>query len=174
MEPMGAQAAVITHPGVVEVEAALDNKPTPHFSMPVVLALHSQNTQIISGEGHHVSQAAPIFDQRDQTVTTQYNAAGDINVGAMKTVDELVTALDALKLDLRAAHDDGAISELVEAKTKTPLLEAIEEAKKPEPDKNKVLAFLDSAKLALGGVAAVGAIVDSIGKIYEWVKQHTL
>ncbi len=44
-----------------------------------------------------------IFDQRNQTVTYQYNAAGDINFGSVTNHTEVTAQLDKLEAELNTA-----------------------------------------------------------------------
>ena len=63
------------------------------------------------------------------------------------------------------------ISELVESKTKTALLEAIEEVKKTKPDKKSLLDYLRNAVDCLKDVAAVVGIVEAITKACQWAER---
>ena len=125
----------------------------------------------MSGSGHQVSQGSSIFDQRGQRVNYQYNAAGNINLGAVQDTTELASQLDLLKQELTKAREHEVISELTESKAKTALLEAIEEAKKSEPDKKSLLTYLGDAKDYLKDIAAIAGIVRAVIKAYEWVDQ---
>jgi hypothetical protein len=52
-----------------------------------------------------------IFDQRGQQVTYQYNAAGDINVGAVQNRMDLVGELGKLQRELTQARQAGVLDE---------------------------------------------------------------
>jgi hypothetical protein len=112
-----------------------------------------------------------LFDQRGQHVNYQYNAAGNINFGAVQNSYDLAAELEKLEAELTQARDQQAVDRLTAAKAATPLLEAAEEAKKPEPDKRSLLSYLDTAKDCLKGVAAVGGIVEAVTKACEWVEK---
>ena len=71
----------ITHKGIVEVEATRSKKPTEHFPYNVVMY------------GGSVS----VFDQREQHVNYQYNAAGDINISAVQNTLQLADQLEKLR-----------------------------------------------------------------------------
>lgn len=111
-----------------------------------------------------------VFDQRGQQVTYQYNAAGNINFGAVQNSYDLAAELEKLEEELAKAREGQAIDKLTAAKASTPLLEAAEEAKKPEPNKTTLLDYLKSAKTCLEGIAAVGGITEAITKAYTWVQ----
>ena len=53
----------------------------------------------------------PIFDQRHQKVTYQYNAAGDINFGAVQNKMDLVAQLEALQAELNRALEQGVFED---------------------------------------------------------------
>src|SRR5438128_601809 len=152
----------ITHWGVKEVEDAIDQKPTAHFPANIIILANSPGANVMSGSGHQVSQGSSIFDQRGQRVNYQYNAAGNINLGAVQDTTELASQLDLLKQELTKAREHEVISELTESKAKTALLEAIEEAKKSEPDKKSLLTYLGDAKDYLKDIAAIAGIVRAV------------
>ena len=161
----------ITHWGVKEVEDALDHKPTAHFPGNIVLLVNSPGANVSSGEGHSTSNTSVIFDQRGQHVNYQYNSAGNINIGSVQDRADLVSQLDLLKQEIAKAHEGSVISELTESRAKMPILEAIEEAKKPKPDKSSLLTYLGDTKDCLKGIAALGGIVEAVTKAYEWVEK---
>jgi len=160
----------ITHWGIKEVEDALDRKPTSHFPANIVILTNSPGASVVSGSPNQ----STIFDQRGQQVNYQYNAAGNINFGTVQNSADLVSQLDLLKQELSNARNGQAISELTESKAKTPLLEAIEEAKKPAPDKRSLLSYLGQVKDCLKGISAISGIVDAVTKAYEWVESSIL
>ena len=161
----------ITHWGVKEVEDALDHKQTAHFPANIVLLVNSPGASVISGEGHQVTHSSSVFDQRGQNVNYQYNAAGNINVGTMQSEADLISQLDLLKQELAKARERSVITELTESKAKTPLLEAIQEAERPKPDKKSLLTHFDDIKDCLKGITAVEGIVEAVTKAYEWVEK---
>lgn len=157
----------ITHWGVKEVEDAIDQKPTAHFPANIIILTNSPGANVVSGTGYQVST---VFDQRNQHVNYQFNAAGDINLGAVQNRSEFINQLELIKQELSKALAGQVISELTESKAKTQILEAIEEAKKPEPDKNSLLAYLWQATDYLKDITAIAGIVDAITKAYKWVE----
>jgi hypothetical protein len=160
----------ITHWGIKEVEDALDQRPTAHFPANIVILSNSPGANVVSGSGHQFSPGASIFDQRGQQVRYQYNAAGNINFGTVRNCTDLISQLDLLKQELVRACEEQAITELTESKARTPLLEAIEQAKRPQPDKTSLLSYLTQAKDCLKDIAEVNGIVEAFVKAYEWVQ----
>lgn len=162
----------ITHWGVKEVEDALDQKPTAHFPANIVILTNSPGANVISGAGHQFSPGASIFDQRGQSVNYQYNAAGNINIGGIQNTADFISQLDLLKQEVSKACEAQLINELTESKTKTQLLEAIEEAKKTSPNKTSLLNYLDLAKDCLKGVTEISGLVDAVTKACIWVNNY--
>jgi hypothetical protein len=112
-----------------------------------------------------------IFDQRGQQVTYQYNAAGDINFGAVQNRIDLVGELGKLQGEMTKAKQAGVFDEGVATDAEYQLTKAVQEAKKPAPDKGTVLGHLNSAKTLVEGVAAAGGLVTALTKAAELVQQ---
>jgi hypothetical protein len=112
-----------------------------------------------------------IFDQRGQQVTYQYNAAGDINFGAVQNRMDLVGELGKLQLEMTQARQAGVFDEGVATDAAYQLTKAVQEGKKPAPDKGTLLGYLGSAKTLVEGVAAAGGLVTALTKAAELVQQ---
>jgi hypothetical protein len=112
-----------------------------------------------------------IFDQRGQRVTYQYNAAGDINFGAVQNRMDLVGELGKLQGELTKAKQAGVFDEGVATDAEYQLTKAVQEARKPAPDKRTVLDHLTSAKTVVEGVAAAGGLVTALTKAAELVQR---
>lgn len=112
-----------------------------------------------------------IFDQRGQHVSYQYNAAGDINFGAVQNRMEVVGELAKLQAELRQAIQTGLFDEEVATDADYQLTKAVQQAKKPEPDKKTILEHLSGAKALIEGVAAASGLVNALTKAAEVVQQ---
>lgn len=112
-----------------------------------------------------------IFDQRGQRITYQYNAAGDINVGAVQNRMDLVGELGKLQREMTQARQAGVFDEGMATDAEYQLTKAVQEAKKPAPDKRTILDHLGSAKTLVEGVAAAGGLVTALTKAAELVRQ---
>jgi hypothetical protein len=112
-----------------------------------------------------------IFDQRGQQVTYQYNAAGDINFGAVQNRMDVVGELGKLPREMTKAKQAGVFDEGVATDAEYQLTKAVQEAKKPEPNKGTVLGHLTSAKTLVEGVAAAGGLVTALTKAVELVQR---
>jgi len=116
------------------------------------------------------------FDQRHQTVTYQYNAAGNINVGAVQTKDDLVQQLTLLKADVEKAKQGRVLDEEVATDVDYRLTKASQQAQKPQPDKQGMLSYLGEAKALVEGVATAGGalagLVTALGQAAQQVQTH--
>jgi hypothetical protein len=111
------------------------------------------------------------FDQRGQRVTYQYNAAGDINFGAVQNRMDLVGELGKLQREMTQARQAGVFDEGVATDAEYQLTKAVQEAKKPAPDKPTLLNHLTSAKTLVEGVTAAGSLVTALTKAAELVQR---
>jgi hypothetical protein len=148
---MGSSDISITHQGIVEVEKALSKPDQPtQYSPPVNV----------------------IFDQRGQHVTYQYNAAGDINFGAVQNRMDVVAELEKLKAEFERAHEAGVLDEDTVLDARYQIDKAASQANKEEPDKKSVLEHLEAAKALIAGVAGaaglVTALVEAAGKVQQF------
>lgn len=157
----------ITHWGIKEVEDALVQKPTAHFPANIIILTNSPGATVSTGPSN---TSSTVFDQRYQHVKYQYNAAGSINFDAATSQDDLIKILDLLKTELKRAVDTQNIDELLESKIRTSILEAIAEAKKAQPEKTSLLAFLKQASESISGIESVTELASGIEKAYEWTK----
>ena len=111
------------------------------------------------------------FDQRGQRVTYQYNAAGDINFGAVQNRVDVVGELGKLQREMTTARQAGVFNEEVATDAEYQLTKAVQEAKRPAPDKKTILDHLSSAKTLVEGVAAAGGLVTALTRAAEVVQQ---
>lgn len=113
-----------------------------------------------------------VFDQRGQHVTYQYNAAGDINFGAVQNRMDLLAQLEALQTELDRAVAQGVFEdEEVAVETEAALKKALIQAKKPEPDKKKLIDRLQEARALLEGVAAAAGLVGALASAASLVQK---
>ena len=109
------------------------------------------------------------FDQRGQHVKYQYNAAGDINFGAVQNKMEVIGQLENLRTELKRAIDAGVFAEDAATDAEYQLKKAVQQAKKPEPDKKSTLDYLKGARTLIKGVAATEGLVSALVKAVEAV-----
>jgi hypothetical protein len=133
---------------------------------------------IMGGTNHVVNAASisegdkmAIFDQRNQKVNYQYNAAGDINFEAVQDRAELREELEKLKAELSKAAAAEAIDAEIITDAEYQLTKAIRQTQKPEPDKQTILTYINGAKTVIEGVASAAGIATALVKAGELV-QH--
>jgi hypothetical protein len=102
------------------------------------------------------------FDQRGQKVTYQFNAAGDINIEAVRNRQEAVVQLQKLLAEFEKAAQAKAIPDDVAVDAEYQLKKALQLAVKPEGDKKTILEYLGKAKTFLENVAAAGGLVHTL------------
>ena len=111
------------------------------------------------------------FDQRGQRVNYQYNAAGNINFGAVQNRLELVTELEKLQGEMTKAIEASVFDESLATDVDYRIKKAVQEAKKDEPNKKTILEHLEEAKNLIKEVAAAGGLVMALVKAVELVRQ---
>lgn len=111
------------------------------------------------------------FDQRGQKVTYQYNAAGNINFGAVQNQMALVDELEKLKREIATAKDAQAIDDEIATDAQYHLTKATQQAIKEQPDKHSVLAHINKAKELLRGATELGELVSAMVKAAEVVQR---
>lgn len=110
------------------------------------------------------------FDQRNQQVGYQYNAAGNINFGSIQTPADLLTELEKFKEEFDNAVQAGIFDEDVAIDAEYEVKKAIQEAKKPEPNKQTILERLQGAKALIAGVAAAAGLIKALAEAADVVK----
>ena len=108
-----------------------------------------------------------VFDQRGQKVTYQYNAAGNINFGAVQNKVDVVAELEKLQAELDQAIESGVFDEDAATDAEYQLKKAVQQAKKPEPDKKTLLDHLNQAKGIIVGVAATVTAATGLATAFE-------
>ncbi len=107
-----------------------------------------------------------VFDQRNQTVTYQYNAAGNIDIGAIQNKLELTNELRKLQGELTTAIEHKALDNDSAIDAEYQLKKAVSQAEKIAPEKPVLIKHLSKAKELVSGVSGLaGAIGQAIEKI---------
>jgi hypothetical protein len=109
----------------------------------------------------------PVFDQRGQKVTYQYNAAGNINFDAVQNRADLVSELEKLKAEISKAGEAQVIEAELVTDAQYQIQKAVDQAKKPEPNQHSILEHLGKAKDVVKGVVDAGGLVTGIMKAME-------
>ena len=133
----------------------------------------------IMGDAHGVLGSAQtvaqggnmtVFDQRNQNVNYQYNAAGAINFETVQNETELVAELEKLKQEFSKAGSAGVIDAEVVTDAEYQVTKAIQQAQKPQPDKKTIVDHLTSAKRVLDGITVATGMVTALVKAIALVQ----
>ena len=111
------------------------------------------------------------FDMRGQRVTNQYNAGRDINFGAVQTPDDLIALLEALNGQVTQAQQASVLSEETATDAQYQVTKAIQQAKKPTPDKKTIVDHLTAAKALLDNITATSGLVTALVGAVEVVQK---
>ena len=106
------------------------------------------------------------FDQKQQTVTYQYNA-DIINFGNVSNRADFARQVDNLSSEISRAQDLKAIDPKVAAQAVNAVNEASANAKSSEPDKSKIVSLLETAGNLVKGATALGGLYMGITKAIE-------
>jgi hypothetical protein len=112
-----------------------------------------------------------VFDQRNQNVNYQYNAAGDINFESVTNKVELLAELAKLKTELSKAGSADVIDAEIVTDAEYQITKAIQQAQKPQPDKKTIVDHLNTAKKFIDGITAAGGMVTGLVKAIALVQQ---
>ena len=110
------------------------------------------------------------FDQRGQHVTYQYNAAGNITIGAAQSVAEFATELGKLRDEVDKASTAGALDKGVALDAKYQLDKAAQQTEKSAPDKNALVGHLTAAKDLVAQVGSAAGLVTGLVQAIEKVQ----
>ncbi len=111
------------------------------------------------------------FDQRGQQVTNQYNAGRDMNFGAVQNPIDLIAELEKLKGEIAQAKEADIVSDETATDAEYQVTKAIQQAKKPNPDKKTILDHLNTAKALIEDVAAASGLVTALISAAEVVQK---
>jgi hypothetical protein len=111
------------------------------------------------------------FDQRAQKVTYQYNAAGNINFGAVTTNTDIVVELNKLLDEVTKAIKIGAIDPENGVDVESKLKNAIIKIKKSKPDKKSVLDNIEGAKKIIESMASATGLVGGFIQAAEAIRR---
>ena len=112
-----------------------------------------------------------VFDQRGQQVNAQYNAARDINFGAVQNQIQFIEQLEMLQEELTRAIDAGTLDEGIATDANYQMTKAIQQAKKESPDKKSITDHLKTVVSLLSGATALTGLVKGVSEAIEAVQK---
>lgn len=113
----------------------------------------------------------PFFNQRGQYVTYQYNAAGNINFAGAEDKVDVVVELEKLLTELDKAIEASIFDQELAVDVRYHLTKAIQQARKPTPNKVSVVDHLNQAKLLIGDVDVAADLVEALTDATKSVKK---
>jgi len=108
---------------------------------------------------------------RGQRVTKQYNAGRDINFGAVQTSVDLIAQLEQLNGQVAKAQEVGILTEETATDAQYQVTKAIQQVKKPDPDKKTLVDHLTTAKALLENITAASGLVTALVGAVEVVQK---
>lgn len=125
----------------------------------------------IVGTANEVLQGVSmsIFDQRNQNVEYQYNAANDINFETVTNLGELSRELGKLIKEIQIANEKKVIENEIAKDAEIKIQETIQQTKKPKPDKESMLKNLKGVIAVLKGIAEAAGLVNALIKAAELI-----
>lgn len=109
------------------------------------------------------------FDQRGQSVGYQFNAAGNINIDGVGTVEQFAEQLAQLRSEISTAASAGAIPEEASVEAQHEVLEASRELNSEHPEPEIISSHLGRAKELLGDFQAAVSLVAVLAKAADLV-----
>lgn len=110
------------------------------------------------------------FDQREQHVINQFNFDGNINIGSLENHNRLTDGLEFLRSEILNAAQYHLIDNEICVQANSEVSEAIQLAKKNEPDKVSIIDYLSNVKSLLEGVTAASGLVKTVNQIIQLVQ----
>lgn len=113
----------------------------------------------------------PTFDQRGQKVNYQYNIAGNLNFGSATNSAEVIRELKNLIQEVNTATSAGVIDSDKSIDVEANLKKAVILAEKPQPDKQGILEYINSAKAILEGLVSATGLINGFMQAIEMIKR---
>lgn len=159
------------------VERALHEHETDETLKEVLGALKAGGVAV-GGDIVHGGETAvddtsrpAIFDQRFQTVNTQYNIAGDYNPGAVQSRDAAIEELRKLLEEVGHARSAGALDQDAADDAEYQLKKALHQAQKPAAEKRIILDHLAMARESIRRASATTGLVTAVAQAIQMVQK---
>jgi hypothetical protein len=112
-----------------------------------------------------------VFDQRNQKVTYQYNVNGTVNFGNAQNRMNVVEELKNLQQEIIKATDKGVLDAELSTQVDFNVKMAIIQSEKPEPSKNVIEKYLETARQLLSDVGLAVGLVKGVSEAIEVVRK---
>lgn len=111
------------------------------------------------------------FNMSHQKVKNQYIAGRDIHFGPSDTKEDIVQELKKLLDEVTKAAQDHVINDDVAVDVEANIRKATIQADKPQPDKERILDYLNKAKGLIEGITSATGLVAGIVQAVEAVRR---
>lgn len=112
-----------------------------------------------------------IFDQKGQTVYHQENYAISLNFRDVQTRAGALSELEKLQLEINKATQANLFDESTATDIDYKIKKALQEARGQNPEKKKIMDYLNDAKSIMGGISSAASIVPTIAEAIEAIKR---
>jgi len=110
------------------------------------------------------------FDQRNQKVGYQYNAAGNINFSTVQSNENLLSELKKLRAEFAKAIEMGVFEKDVAVDVSYKLDKALLAADEQKLDKSKVEEYLNDVKTLIEGITVATGLVTALSQAIGLVR----
>jgi hypothetical protein len=114
------------------------------------------------------------YDQTEQTIFYQYNAAGAINFRLVQNKYQLVTQLRRLVEEINMARVAGVVNEDIGIDVDAKLRKAVVQIEKPNPDKKTLIDQINEAKTLLGSRTSASGLVKPLVELTSVVRRFVI
>lgn len=114
------------------------------------------------------------FDMSQQQVGRQYIAGRDMTFGHVQSSEDLLDILEQLRGQIAQARAGGVIDNDTATDTQYHMTKAIDQMKKPDPDKKTVVDHLSMAKSLLETVTAASGLVPILIQAIQAIQHLSL
>ena len=111
------------------------------------------------------------FNQHNQKVGYQYNAAGNINFSSVQSNESLLSELRKLRAEFAKAIEMGVFEKKVAVDVSYKLDKALIEAEEPKPNKSKVEEYLIEVKTLIEGITTATGLIATLTQAAELVRK---
>jgi hypothetical protein len=114
------------------------------------------------------------FDQTEQTIMYQYNAAGTINFSLVQNKYQLFTQLRKLVEEINLARVAGVVNEDIGIDVDAKLRKAVVQFERPNPDKKTIIDQINEAKVLLGSRTSASGLVKPLVEVISVVRRFVI
>ncbi len=133
----------------------------------------SQVRELVNVTIYNRAEGGPVtvFDQRGQSIQYQFNAAGDINLSSVNTIEDFSQQLKSIMDEIQSAKKAKVISEESAIEAEYHILQANKEVEADDSNKGIILDHIGRAKDILIDMAAAVGLVKAIAEAADVISR---